>query len=158
MVAGFNPRARVGRDSERGEDKIHPTRFNPRARVGRDRLGAGARRYHQAFQSTRPRGARPKSFVDLLNRSLFQSTRPRGARRNFSGTADSSTMVSIHAPAWGATKSGDLNHKYDSSFQSTRPRGARLIYYIAFRASFAGFNPRARVGRDQRRKADSKRA
>jgi len=76
--------------------------------------------------------------------SLFQSTRPRGARRRFSNT-DKTSIVSIHAPAGGATCIAILqfiecrfnprarggrdpyypllcNHK---AFQSTRPRGAR---------------------------------
>jgi len=39
--SGFNPRARVGRDSPSAARHCELTSFNPRARVGRDRLGAG---------------------------------------------------------------------------------------------------------------------
>ncbi len=35
-VPGFNPRARVGRDSSNWTDMIPCKSFNPRARVGRD--------------------------------------------------------------------------------------------------------------------------
>jgi len=61
--------------------------FNPRARVGRDRI-----RFCDAngvmFQSTRPRGARPNQY------------RHRHAQN-----------VSIHAPAWGATKGSTSSSK-----------------------------------------------
>jgi len=33
---GFNPRARVGRDTDRAASSSVRRRFNPRARVGRD--------------------------------------------------------------------------------------------------------------------------
>jgi len=36
--------------------------------------------------------------------TLFQSTRPRGARLNVEFQAKLIEAVSIHAPAWGATK------------------------------------------------------
>ena len=57
----------------------------------------------------------------------FQSTRPRGARRQPCARMARARVVSIHAPAWGAT--------------------------VPFRPNFTAvvcFNPRARVGRDGR--------
>ena len=61
------------------------------------------------------------------------------------GLADS---VSIHAPAWGAT---GWRHARLSAvvFQSTRPRGARHGSAGIEAGRPAGFNPRARVGRDK---------
>src|SRR5690606_15847251 len=56
--------------------------------------------------------------------------------------------VSIHAPAWGATVVPDVHKEAKSEFQSTRPRGARLRWEDFPKSSWAGFNPRARVGRD----------
>jgi len=120
--ARFNPRARVGRDRRgpRGERQPHVSihapawgatfqwlstgdgvGFNPRARVGRDRL----RGFH-------------------FGRAAFQSTRPRGAR-HVRGVLLRDAFVSIHAPAWGATKFIG-NPRMVVGFQSTRPRGARL--------------------------------
>ena len=56
----FNPRARVGRDTitEVTLDMIY--NFNPRARVGRDGRSYRKVRREFLFQSTRPRGARPR--------------------------------------------------------------------------------------------------
>jgi len=83
----------------------------------------------------------------------FQSTRPRGARQN-NGQCSTCSLVSIHAPARGATlqqcrmrragrfnpraRAGrDIPLKADAiavKFQSTRPRGARpvLLCYKLF--------------------------
>ena len=114
------------------------------ARRGPCRL-AGRRR---VFQSTRPRGARltanaatlqlaqgfnprarvgrddPMVFFSLVG-DVFQSTRPRGARLVTRGPARPLFCVSIHAPAWGATRRRWLGRPVLRSFQSTRPRGAR---------------------------------
>ena len=99
------------------------------------------------FQSTRPRGARPSTPFVQLSSKRFQSTRPRGARRPaycryqlmlipFQSTRPRGArrwrklgivpepIVSIHAPAWGATWITYPN-AISAEFQSTRPRGAR---------------------------------
>ena len=55
-------------------------------------------------------------------------------------------VISIHAPAWGATEAV-LRTPWSGKFQSTRPRGARRrtggVLFVCVH-----FNPRARVGRD----------
>ena len=56
------------------------------------------------FQSTPPRGGR--QLLHTLGRAgfPFQSTPPRGGRRALQpGDVAAGTVVSIHAPAWGAT-------------------------------------------------------
>ncbi len=101
--------------------------FNPRARVGRDRAIATSALQLPVFQSTRPRGARrarrspgrrvhtcfnPRARVgrDLIVTAAgatapeFQSTRPRGARLVRTERTPEGCRVSIHAPAWGATR------------------------------------------------------
>ena len=121
----FNPRARVGRDVPRALTVDGVARFNPRARVGRDAIGSGIGRHMIRFQSTRPRGARHVEPVAFLAARLFQSTRPRGARHlGFTNLGDG-PLVSIHAPAWGATCPQRMLIRH-ATFQSTRPRGARL--------------------------------
>ena len=79
-------------------------------------------------------------------------------------------LVSIHAPARGATRNKGRRGQRAAKFQSTRPHGARLRYMMccphrqqfqstrphgARRAAVAHaiatrrcFNPRARTGRD----------
>jgi len=66
--------------------------------------------------------------------------------------------VSIHAPAWGATRQASLMQHVTLQFQSTRPRGARLTSTGARNRRARCFNPRARVGRDCVRKFWSSRS
>ena len=77
--------------------------FNPLARVGRDDL------LHVGYDEV----------------TLFQSTRPRGARLLVLILADIVRHISIHAPAWGATRRLRTFFRQLEKFQSTRPRGAR---------------------------------
>ena len=77
------------------------------------------------FQSTRPRGARRAFRRAPFGNALFQSTRPRGARHRDDQRQPAAGRVSIHAPAWGATRCR-----------------------APFRPGRLRFNPRARVGRD----------
>ena len=100
------------------------------------------------FQSTRPRGARRLCSTVTPFRSRFQSTRPRGARRDGYRDRCAVILVSIHAPAWGATRRVHAHGGRRpvsihapawgatsslrlvpgiSMFQSTRPRGARQV-------------------------------
>ncbi len=138
--------------------------FNPRAHGGRD-IHARYRTFRTRFQSTRPRGARPKI--------------PYNATQ---------VIVSIHAPTGGATSISNRCNGKDCFnprahggrdavdaplsimlvFQSTRPRGARLCLgvqggqmTVSIHAPTGGatnnyrysdrnncFNPRAHGGRD----------
>jgi len=122
----FNPRARMGRDGMclgGGKDKES---FNPRARMGRDWATSSHDPPRVRFQSTRPHGARHAQHVGRRWIARFQSTRPHGARLDHA-VARPQVLVSIHAPAWGATAPGGPPR--------ARPRC---------------FNPRARMGRDRR--------
>ena len=86
-------------------DKLSLRYFNPRARVGRD----------------------VETSTTNLIVTTFQSTRPRGARQRHRRRYHGKTIISIHAPAWGAT--------------------SQLLFDLTLRRDF---NPRARVGRDAR--------
>ena len=77
---GFNPRTRVGCDkSGEAQYLVYPS-FNPRTRVGCDAFRSGL--------SCRPAGFNPRTRVgcDLTSSPTFCRD-----------------LVSIHAPAWGAT-------------------------------------------------------
>ena len=82
--------------------------FNPRTRVGCD--------YYTM-----------KSFESLYT---FQSTHPRGVRRELWQACEVALLVSIHAPAWGATRPTCRGSRRWSLFQSTHPRGVRLLPQI----------------------------
>ena len=77
------------------------------------------------FQSTRPRGARQEGRANPLDRCRF-NPRARVGRDMDAPDDQAHALVSIHAPAWGATK------------------------LVRGKAIGARFNPRARVGRDAR--------
>ena len=76
------------------------------------------------FQSTRPHGARLRSFPICLFPIGF-NPRARMGRDQASRLDHRSTAVSIHAPAWGATPHEPRRVGKPSKFQSTRPHGAR---------------------------------
>ena len=141
---GFNPRARAGRDAPNDD-------FSDLVLVSIHAPARGATRPAwrlancQGFQSTRPRGARPGSFVSGKPSGVSIHAPARGATRmpdynckswsfnpraragrDLSGKPPCQGIhVSIHAPARGATLDCEAAAMAEL-FQSTRPRGARL--------------------------------
>ncbi len=86
---------------------------------------------------------------------MFQSTPPRGGRRATASTLSSAGIVSIHAPAWGATCA---NHRLVGQyvgFQSTPPRGGRHPLRTVRTVLIWSFNPRPRVGGDMHALCDN---
>ena len=59
---------------------------------------------HVKFQSTHPRGVRRLPLNRPNRISRFQSTHPRGVRPFPRRLGKDGALVSIHAPAWGATR------------------------------------------------------
>ncbi len=99
--------------------------FNPRARTGRDSRVPCELRGRPSF-NPRARTGRDSSQWQLqVEDWQFQPTRPHGARLGGLMRAPLKAFVSTHAPARGAT--------------GTAGRRSRAT---------AGFNPRARTGRD----------
>ena len=103
--------------------------------------------FWEMFQSTLPRGERRKMVLYNLWSVIFQSTLPRGERPGRLKEAKGYIVISIHAPAWGATTSFNTNLVPDGTFQSTLPRGERLPSCTCSSVP-ANFNPRSRVGSD----------
>ena len=77
----------------------------------------------------------------------FQSTHPHGVRPKDLPHTEQDFMISIHAPAWGATILGG-SLQYGLQFQSTHPHGVRLFVRRTRLALYADFNPRTRMGCD----------
>ena len=77
------------------------------------------------FQSTHPRGVRPAAMTRYGSILSFQSTHPCGVRRVKVAKSANLSVISIHAPTWGAT------------YQISR-----------FRLDLHHFNPRTHVGCD----------
>ena len=101
---GFNPRTRVGCDAPAPPAAWKLPSFNPRTRVGCDVRFWTPSTACWRFQSTHPRGVRrPWKIPPRPPQNLFQSTHPRGVRRPDLYGPPGGDVVSIHAPAWGAT-------------------------------------------------------
>ena len=145
--ASFNPRARVGRDDSRrvipagGGVSIHapawgatglpfrsgrcPRRFNPRARVGRDLVSPSTKSTGRGF-NPRARVGRDVLFLHSpLDFSRVSIHAPAWGATKFLRASRAAILVSIHAPAWGATEARIVLGFRQAKFQSTRPRGAR---------------------------------
>ena len=81
-----------------------PGYFNPRSRVGSDDTQRRDLTEHLQFQSTLPRGERPvRGWHPGRAGNKFQSTLPRGERPAGQQGDAGTCIISIHAPAWGAT-------------------------------------------------------
>ncbi len=76
--------------------------FSP-PRGGRRQLGYN-NSCRSTFQFSPPRGGRPKVATLTLNSSLFQFSPPRGGRRRRSVLGLCYDVISILAPAWGASE------------------------------------------------------
>ena len=125
ILQSFNPRTRVGCDVRHLCQSLGIIGFNPRTRVGCD----------------------PRSVAESLSVSMFQSTHPRGVRPAMSLRHTAGVLVSIHAPAWGAT--GRIDARFASRFVSIHaPAWGATAVDRERRAERTGFNPRTRVGCD----------
>ena len=112
-------------------------------------------------------GATAGAFMAQCNTELFQSTLPHGERRGKNQIFAMATrfnprsrmgsdvngkegldefLVSIHAPAWGATGTMPENVTTDW-FQSTLPHGERQMIR-KIKTETVSFNPRSRMGSD----------
>jgi len=100
----------------------------------------------------------------------FQSTHPHGVRPELQQKAQEYLVVSIHAPARGATslatsarsqpsrfnprtrtgcdQAALTEAEYQAAFQSTHPHGVRPAVGIGETVVELGFNPRTRTGCD----------
>ena len=125
MSSSFNPRARVGRDHRHGRQRARRTGVSIHAPAWGATTGRHGTTVLNQFQSTRPRGARPRSASTSRRSSRF-NPRARVGRDLFDCLFQPLfPLVSIHAPGWGATLRITLMLASFSMFQSTRPRGAR---------------------------------
>ena len=145
--------------------------FNPRSRVGSDISCATRHQMTKRFQSALPRGERqgadkrPHSWTCSFNprsrvgsdiscatrhqmTKRFQSALPRGERLWRGPVRRHRRIVSIRAPAWGATRWIKVRG-WEDVFQSALPRGERRPVGGTGVSPERSFNPRSRVGSDR---------
>ena len=101
-----------------------PRCFNSRSRVGSDLKGSMMERDLQEFQFTLPRGERRPRACRGPYRYLVSIHAPAWGATGRDYWKFYDTGVSIHAPAWGATNKYQWAVK-DMEFQFTLPRGER---------------------------------
>ena len=99
--------------------------FNPRSREGSDDVGGTYHGIRFKFQSTLPRGERQSIRADAILIENFNPRSREGSDALIGLGFLVLTLISIHAPARGATKT-DAEYADDLEFQSTLPRGERL--------------------------------
>ncbi len=121
----FNPRSRMGSDQDKSRPDGRALRFNPRSRMGSDGWGFCPGICPHRFNPRSRMGSDVRMASVYSPEDAFQSTLPHGERLRSASLRETTVMVSIHAPAWGATSSGP-----DLSGRSRR------------------FNPRSRMGSD----------
>ena len=168
----FNPRTRVGCDLNNGGKKLCHINFNPRTRVGCDQRKRGPSVRHHVISIHAPAWGATVALIKGITGSLDFNPRTRvGCDHNpkndsFPGVdfnprtrvgcdgpmhrLPAWMIISIHAPAWGATS---------RSSGTTGSAGAISIHAPAWGATALiptkswnklNFNPRTRVGCDSK--------
>ena len=99
------------------------------------------------FQSTLPRRERLYSSSSSTISSAFQSTLPRRERLKARHSVISDKLISIHAPAEGATLSVCLNGHFYGYFNPRSRGGSDKMIIVNIPYDFY-FNPRSRGGSD----------
>ncbi len=101
------------------------------------------------FQSTLPRGERQPWAYLIACGAKFQSTLPRGERPAAVVVAHLAFLISIHAPARGATWCCRFPCSFRWYFNPRSREGSDLRFWRC-RRRLSYFNPRSREGSDQR--------
>ena len=117
---GATRRPQAGEEGQEG--------FNSRSRMGSDWSPITRRNSAKSFNSRSRMGSDPRCVSSRSSATSFQFTLPHGERLAVGGGELDLLVVSIHAPAWGATR--------------RRGRWGRR----------RGFNSRSRMGSDGRQR------
>ena len=132
----FNSRSRVGSDTLEDIHVKISRRFNSRSRVGSDSSDSSPPSSPGGFNS-RSRVGSDGGLFDIGGALLgFQFTLPRGERPLRASAAPLTLLVSIHAPAWGATYNGNHREPCARSFNSRSRVGSdKLVAHLSRKRS-----------------------
>ena len=100
------------------------------------------------FQSTHPRGVRHYAHGDGEAGQTFQSTHPRGVRHDDVKEETIKKIISIHAPARGATQIATNTNNHTNNFNPRTREGCDPMQRRLYRPPRDHFNPRTREGCD----------
>ena len=132
MTMSFNPRTREGCDIDIACVRLSIRSFNPRTREGCDLRPVTWPMSDTPFQSTHPRGVRLPGLKLTFGHVLVSIHAPaRGATTEVSH-GGCGIRVSIHAPARGATRfrATTLTHNHVSIHAPARGATVRLLCQI----------------------------
>ena len=121
--------------------------FNPRSRMGSDLGDSAASLSMSKFQSTLPHGERLGCCMRRTRAGRFQSTLPHGERHESKARDEREIMVSIHAPAWGAT-SVEFPYRNRHGVSIHAPAWGATVSGVEMERAGRCFNPRSRMGSD----------
>ncbi len=127
VISGFNSRSREGSDAKFLIATVNTCGFNSRSREGSDKERDGQLMELVQFQFTLPRGERLFAATgDDVNLTIVSIHAPARGATELGDIFEPLTLVSIHAPARGATSVCIINTAKVCMFQFTLPRGERL--------------------------------
>ena len=99
----FNPRTHVGCDHCQLQWRRDHSHFNPRTHVGCDQAIKDCCCQTQQFQSTHPRGVRRTNDLGVSALTIISIHAPTWGATGQYSKRDFHSRISIHAPTWGAT-------------------------------------------------------
>ena len=171
MSAGFDPRPRRGSDGMATGISLPSVGFDPRPRRGSDRPSAMTSCASESFDPRPRRGSDTGHNETVASGDTFRSTPPQGERLVEVLHRRLSAVVSIHAPAGGATalirpvefvhprfdprprRGSDIGllktPRLPLLFRSTPPQGERRSLRQARVPHLRSFDPRPRRGSDR---------
>ena len=126
--------------------------FNPRSREGSDGSEKRELSNNERFQSTLPRGERRGAENDSLRGTVISIHAPARGATDFRLEVESGHVISIHAPARGATLSWAYGNADDFISIHAPARGA-TVAQAPNQCYHSYFNPRSREGSDKRRRS-----
>ena len=126
----FNPRSREGSDAKRAfREKIFYD-FNPRSREGSDRFPSYPLIHRNYFNPRSREGSDRRQHRATCCGWKFQSTLPRRERPFDTGIRLKDLLISIHAPAKGATTCSGTNVVVNNDFNPRSREGSDERSYI----------------------------
>ena len=132
-----------------GNSAVHGTRnFNPRSREGSDVFPCYPFPIKKRFQSTLPRRERPSAFVGCCFAFDF-NPRSREGSDNSRGFVSYTRLISIHAPAKGATQYQWVGMTVFVISIHAPAKGATAAEHWSV-DKILHFNPRSREGSDMK--------
>ena len=137
----------MGSDYAREHLRLSPPYFNPRSRVGSDHNSLSIRRNWKHF-NPRSRVGSDRLILRFHGKSVISIHAPAWGATKSVCPVLYRQEISIHAPAWGATSTSDASQRLSAYFNPRSRVGSDLAVPCQACSVESDFNPRSRVGSD----------